>query len=33
MNQLTTVAGQIEATDEFFDGRASNETLCYEEAA
>ena len=33
MNQLTTVAGQIEATDEFFDGRASNETLCYEEAS
>jgi tRNA-dihydrouridine synthase B len=33
MNQLTTVAGQIAATDEFFDGRASNEALCYEEAA
>jgi len=33
MNQLTTVAGQLEATDEFFDSQAANETLRYEEAA
>jgi len=33
MNQLTTVAGQLAATDEFFGSQAANDTLSYEEAA
>jgi tRNA-dihydrouridine synthase B len=33
MNQLTTVDGQIKATDEFFDSHSANDTLRYEEAA
>jgi tRNA-dihydrouridine synthase B len=33
MNQLTTVEGQLAATDEFFLAQAANEQLRYEEAA
>ena len=33
MNQMTTVAEQLAATDEFFGGLAANDTLRYEEAA
>lgn len=33
MNQLTTVAGQLAATDEFFAAQAANQDLCLEEAA
>ena len=33
MNQLTTVAAQLAATDEFFASQAANDNLRYEEAA
>jgi tRNA-dihydrouridine synthase B len=33
MNQLTTVEGQLAATDEFFSAQAASQYLCLEEAA